>query len=48
MFLIWWTGAVAWTWYAFAGSTTTALVSLALAVLPVFRVRLADRVSAAD
>jgi hypothetical protein len=48
MFAIWWTGAVAWTWYALAGSATTGLVSLLLAMFPAFRVRLADRVSAAD
>ena len=25
---LWWTGAVAWTWYAFIGSTVTSIVSL--------------------
>jgi SSS family solute:Na+ symporter len=48
MFAIWWTDALAWTWYTFAGAATTSLVSLALAVLPAFRVRMSDRVSAAE
>jgi hypothetical protein len=25
---IWWTGATAWTWYAFTGAAVTALVAL--------------------
>ena len=28
---LWWTGAVAWTWYAFIGATVTVLVALLLA-----------------
>jgi hypothetical protein len=47
MFAIWWTGALAWTWYALAGASTTAVVSLGLALLPSFRVPIADRVSPA-
>jgi SSS family transporter len=31
---LWWTGAVAWTWYAFIGATVTVLVALALAQAP--------------
>ena len=34
MFAIWWTGALAWTWYALVGAATTGLVALALATLP--------------
>lgn len=34
---IWWTGALAWTWYAFAGSAVTSAVALALSRLPVRR-----------
>jgi Na+/proline symporter len=26
---VWWTGAVAWTWYAFTGAAVTAIVALA-------------------
>jgi hypothetical protein len=26
---LWWTGAVAWTWYAFIGAAVTAVVSVA-------------------
>ena len=48
MFAIWWTGALAWTWYAFAGAATTGLVSLAMAVLPAFRVPAAERVPAVE
>ena len=48
MFAIWWTGAIAWTWYAFAGAATTSLVSLALALLPAFRVPAAERVPAVE
>ena len=42
MFTIWWTGALAWTWYALVGASTTALVALAFAMLPAFRVRAMD------
>jgi solute:Na+ symporter, SSS family len=42
MFGIWWTGALAWTWYAFAGAATTSAVALALAILPSFRVAVDD------
>jgi Na+/proline symporter len=28
--VLWWTGAVAWTWYAFAGAGVTAVVALAI------------------
>jgi hypothetical protein len=45
MFAIWWTGALAWTWYAFAGSATTSLVALGLAMLPAFRIAPADSVT---
>ena len=31
---LWWSGAVAWTWYAFIGATVTALVALLLAQAP--------------
>ena len=48
MFTIWWTGVLAWTWYALVGSATTALVALALAMLPAFRVRALDNLSAVD
>jgi SSS family solute:Na+ symporter len=30
LFGLWWTGAVAWTWYAFIGSSVTALTAVAL------------------
>jgi Na+/proline symporter len=26
--VVWWTGAVAWTWYAFTGASVTAIVAL--------------------
>jgi hypothetical protein len=26
---LWWTGAVAWTWYAFIGASVTAVVAVA-------------------
>jgi SSS family solute:Na+ symporter len=42
MFGVWWTGALAWTWYAFVGAATTSLVSLGLAVLPAFQTAAAD------
>jgi SSS family transporter len=32
---LWWTGAVAWTWYAFAGATVTAIIALAASYLPI-------------
>jgi Na+/proline symporter len=48
MFTIWWTGALAWTWYALVGATTTAAVALALAVLPAFRVPALNSVPATD
>jgi Na+/proline symporter len=28
--VLWWTAAVAWTWYAFIGATVTSLVAVAL------------------
>jgi solute:Na+ symporter, SSS family len=28
LILVWWTGAVAWTWYAFTGASVTAVVAL--------------------
>ena len=43
MFSIWSTGALAWTWYALVGATTTSVVALALATLPGFRVPRAER-----
>ena len=43
MFSIWSTGALAWTWYALVGATTTGVVALALATLPGFRVPMAER-----
>ena len=43
MFAIWWTGALAWTWYALVGADDhRAGVALALAMLPSFRARLSD------
>jgi hypothetical protein len=30
LFAIWWTGALAWTWYAFVGAAVTGAVALAL------------------
>ena len=33
---LWWTGAVAWTWYAFIGATVTVLVALLLTRVPSF------------
>jgi SSS family transporter len=48
MFTIWSTGVLAWTWYALVGASTTALVALALAILPAFRVRALDNLSAVD
>jgi len=30
--ILWWTSAVAWTWYAFVGAAVTALTALALSV----------------
>jgi Na+/proline symporter len=35
LFWIWWTGAIAWTWYAFVGASVTGLTAMALSrVLP--------------
>jgi Na+/proline symporter len=34
---LWWTGAVAWTWYAFAGAAVTAVIALAASFLPIPR-----------
>jgi hypothetical protein len=28
---LWWTGAVAWTWYAFTGAAVTSLTAIAVA-----------------
>jgi Na+/proline symporter len=30
--VLWWTGAVAWTWYAFIGASVTSLVAVALSL----------------
>jgi SSS family transporter len=30
---LWWTGAVAWTWYAFAGASVTAVVAVGLSLV---------------
>ena len=30
LIVLWWTGAVAWTWYAFIGASVTSLVAVAL------------------
>jgi SSS family solute:Na+ symporter len=30
LIILWWTGAVAWTWYAFIGASVTSLVAVAL------------------
>jgi Na+/proline symporter len=32
LFVIWWTGATAWTWYAFIGAAVTALTALAISL----------------
>ena len=37
MFAIWWTAALAWTWWALTGAVTTGVVALLLAMLPAFR-----------
>ena len=42
---IWWTGALAWTWYAFAGAAITSAVALALAMLPSFRAEPVERMT---
>ena len=36
LFWLWWTGGVAWTWYALVGAATTAGVAVALSGLRVF------------
>jgi hypothetical protein len=28
--VVWWTGAVAWTWYAFIGAAVTSFVAVAV------------------
>jgi SSS family transporter len=33
LFCVWWTGTVAWTWYAFIGAATTALTAIAASVV---------------
>jgi Na+/proline symporter len=30
LIVLWWTGAVAWTWYAFVGASVTSVIALAL------------------
>jgi len=32
--VVWWTGAIAWTWYAFTGASVTALVALVASLVP--------------
>ena len=32
LFGVWWTGALAWTWYAFVGATVTVVVALAVRI----------------
>jgi hypothetical protein len=39
MFVIWWTGVLAWTWYALAGAATTILIALVLARVPALRAK---------
>ena len=46
MVAIWWTGALAWTWYAFVGAAITSAVALALAMLPSFRAEPVERMTA--
>jgi Na+/proline symporter len=31
--VLWWTAAVAWTWYAFIGATVTSVVALGVSLL---------------
>ena len=47
MFAIWWTGALAWTWWALAGAATTGVVALLLALLPPFQATTSNPVAGA-
>jgi hypothetical protein len=31
--VLWWTGAVAWTWYAFVGAAVTMAIAIATALV---------------
>ena len=47
MFAIWWTAALAWTWWALTGAVTTGVVALLLAMLPAFRLDVRTSLDAA-